>query len=110
MAKTIVALYDDFATAQAAIQDLVDAGFPRDDISLMASDAQGAYRGDTGTAETAGTGGSGMLTGAGIGAAVGGLGGLLVGLGALAIPGIGPMPLAAALAGAGGRWAHRRAH
>jgi hypothetical protein len=46
--------------------------------------------------------------GAGIGAVVGGLGGLLVGLGALAIPGIGPVlaagPLAAALgalAGAG---------
>jgi uncharacterized protein (TIGR02271 family) len=43
--------------------------------------------------------------GAGIGAAIGGLGGLLLGLGALAIPGIGPViaagPLAAALAGAG---------
>jgi uncharacterized protein (TIGR02271 family) len=43
--------------------------------------------------------------GAGIGAALGGLGGLLVGLGALAIPGIGPViaagPIAAALAGAG---------
>jgi stress response protein YsnF len=46
-----------------------------------------------------------MLTGAGVGAAVGGLGGLLVGLAALAIPGVGPVlaagPLAAALAGAG---------
>jgi uncharacterized protein (TIGR02271 family) len=43
--------------------------------------------------------------GAGIGAAIGGLGGLLLGLGALAIPGIGPViaagPIAAALAGAG---------
>jgi uncharacterized protein (TIGR02271 family) len=43
--------------------------------------------------------------GAGIGAAIGGLGGLLLGLGALAIPGIGPVvaagPIVAALTGAG---------
>jgi hypothetical protein len=46
-----------------------------------------------------------VAKGAGIGAAIGGLGGLLVGLGALAIPGIGPVvaagPLLAALTGAG---------
>jgi stress response protein YsnF len=103
--KTIVALYDDFPTAQAAIRDLVDAGFPRENISLMASDAKGEYGDYARTGETGDVSTSGMAAGAGIGAAVGGLGGLLVGLGALAIPGVGPVlaagPLAAALAGAG---------
>lgn len=46
-----------------------------------------------------------VAIGAGTGAALGGLGGFLVGLGALAIPGIGPVlaagPIAAALAGVG---------
>jgi uncharacterized protein (TIGR02271 family) len=52
-----------------------------------------------------GADGSDVAKGAGIGAAIGGIGGLLLGLGALAIPGIGPVvaagPLAAALTGAG---------
>ncbi len=47
----------------------------------------------------------GAAAGAGVGAVLGGLAGLLVGIGALAIPGIGPIiaagPLAATLAGAG---------
>lgn len=114
MASTVVALYDDFASANAAVRDLVDNGFNRNDVSIVASDASGEYsrylgtgteaRIDTGTSSTA----EGASVGAGIGAVIGGLGGLLVGLGALAIPGIGPVvaagPLAAALsalAGAG---------
>ena len=110
MASTVVALYDDFASANAAVRDLVDNGFTRNDISIVASDATGEYgqyvgsRTDMDTSSTA----EGASVGAGIGAVIGGLGGLLVGLGALAIPGIGPVvaagPLAAALsalAGAG---------
>ena len=113
MTNTVVALYDDFASANAAVRDLVDHGFSRDDISLIASDQTGEYgryltnaerRDDMGTSGAA----EGASVGAGVGAVIGGLGGLLVGLGALAIPGIGPViaagPLAAALsalAGAG---------
>jgi hypothetical protein len=41
MASTVVALYDDFASANAAIKELVDNGFSRDDISMIASDASG---------------------------------------------------------------------
>src|SRR2546430_12653650 len=48
---------------------------------------------------------SGIATGAGAGAAVGGVLGWLVGIGALTIPGVGPLaaagPVVAALAGAG---------
>jgi hypothetical protein len=108
MARTVVALYDDFASANAAVRELTDNGIPRDDISLLASDATGEYgRYVTGDAamETSATA-QGAGVGAGIGAVIGGLGGLLIGLGALAIPGIGPVlaagPLAAALTGLAG--------
>jgi hypothetical protein len=109
MASTVVALYDDFGSANAAVRDLVDNGFPRNDISLVASDINGQYSSSLANpnATTSNTE-EGASVGAGIGAVVGGLGGLLVGLGALAIPGVGPViaagPLAAAisaLAGAG---------
>ena len=36
--KTIVGLYDNMDDAQAAVNDLVQAGFDRADISLMAAD------------------------------------------------------------------------
>lgn len=103
MAKTVIGLYDHFEDASRTIEDLVDAGFTRDDISLVASDSNEEYRRylDEGGEDATG----GAVTGAGIGAVLGGLGGLLVGLGALAIPGIGPVlaagPLVSALAGAG---------
>jgi stress response protein YsnF len=100
MAKTIAALFDNHAEAHKAVQDLVDHGFSRDDISVMAHDEAGSD-GYTTTDE----GPSGLAQGAGIGAALGGIGGLVIGLTALAIPGVGPViaagPLAAALLGAG---------
>ena len=105
MAKTIVSLYDDFATAQRVAQELVDAGFSRDNISVMANDATGEYGSQMGAEFDAESGASGAAAGAGMGATVGGIGGLLVGLGAIAIPGIGPVvaagPLVTALVSAG---------
>ena len=101
MARTIVALYDDFDAAQRAVQDLVDAGFARTDISLVANDASGEYRRytDEGMADD-------DDVSAGEGAGFGAVVGTLVGLGVALIPGIGPViaagPLAAAvLAGIG---------
>jgi uncharacterized membrane protein len=100
MAKTVVGLFDDFSEAQRVVQELVNNGFAREDISLAANDAAGEY-----TKETASSGMSGTAIGAGTGAVLGGIGGLLVGLGTLAIPGIGPIvaagPLIATLTGAG---------
>lgn len=103
MAKSVIGLFDTFTEAQGVVQDLVNSGFPREDISFVASDAEGKYanyRADADTTEM-----SGAATGATAGAVIGGLGGLLVGLGALAIPGVGPViaagPLVATLAGAG---------
>jgi hypothetical protein len=118
MTRNVVALYDNFEDANAAVRDLVDQGFRREEISFMAADQKGGQRGAvTVTDETARTpadkastvradDASGAGIGAGIGAAVGGLAGVLIGLGALVIPGIGPViaagPLATVLAGLAG--------
>ena len=85
--KTMTALFDDYEDAAQAVRALEAAGFEGDDISLVVStydDEVGETRADDEAAE-------GVGTGAGIGALVGGAGGLLAGLGALAIPGIGPV-------------------
>lgn len=103
MARNVVAIYDTFQMANDAVRELVDNGFPRDNISIIANNERGEF---TDTAATTGDAvadetGAGAGVGAGIGAAIGGIGGLLVGLGALTIPGIGPViaagPLAVAL-------------
>ncbi|KPV48230.1 hypothetical protein SE17_39190, partial [Kouleothrix aurantiaca] len=99
MAKTIVGLFDTSTEAQNVVQQLVDGGFSRDSISVLANNRDGYTPSDTtATAEGAGAGAVG-------GGVLGGVLGLLVGVGALAIPGIGPVlaagPLAAALGAAG---------
>jgi hypothetical protein len=99
--RTIARLFDSYADATAAVSDLEAAGFQRDDISLIArgSDATGT------NAASSDEAGSGAGTGATLGTVVGGGAGLLAGIGALAIPGLGPIVaagwLVAALAGAG---------
>jgi len=99
MAKTVIGLFDSMHEARQVVQELIDNGFRSDDISLVAQ-----HEGETIT-ERGGDRTSGVAVGAGAGAAVGGLGGLLVGLSALAIPGVGPViaagPIATTLAGAG---------
>jgi len=101
MTKTVIGTYSQFETAIDVVNDLVNAGFHRNSISLVADDPDKKYASyvDHDTA------GDGAAAGAGIGAAIGGLGGLLLGLGALAIPGVGPViaagPIVAALTGAG---------
>jgi uncharacterized protein (TIGR02271 family) len=101
MTKTVIGTYSNMQTAIGVVNDLVSAGFHRNSISVIANDADKQYS----TYVDQDMSGDDTAKGAGIGAAIGGLGGLLVGLGALAIPGIGPViaagPLAAALAGAG---------
>ncbi len=105
MARTVVAIYENFQSANEAVRDLVDNGFPRNSISLVANDEKGnvtTASNDHPADDSIGDdGGKGAGVGAGIGAALGGIGGLLIGLGALVIPGLGPVlavgPLAIAL-------------
>ncbi|MDQ2806360.1 MAG: hypothetical protein M3Z04_05500, partial [Chloroflexota bacterium] len=98
--STVVGLFDNSNQAQAAIEQLRTAGIPSEQISLAMRDSSEAKV----VAEEAGVG-TGVATGAVGGGILGGLAGLLVGIGALAIPGVGPLiaagPLAATLLGAG---------
>ena len=93
MAHTVVALYDDFDTARRVVEELVSAGFDREEISLVAND-------NTGTMGSALKGDKDDVT-AGEGAGFGAVVGTLIGLGVALIPGVGPVlaagPLAAAL-------------
>ena len=105
MRKTIVGYFDQYAQAQEAVRSLVDTGFSRSDISLVASDPTGEYAKSSVVTSTDPGTTSYTAAGAGTGAVLGGIGGLLVGIGALAIPGIGPViaagPIATTLLGAG---------
>jgi hypothetical protein len=88
---TISRLFDDYADAQSAVRQLREAGVSDDDISVIANNADKWYAPDY----AAGAG-----KGAAIGAGFGGFGGLLAGLGLLAIPGLGPVVAAGWLAAA----------
>jgi len=102
MSKTITRLFDDYADAKAAVTQLEAAGIPHDDISVVANNTHG----DHATDDHDGVNDHGDVTrGVSTGAALGGAGGLLAGLGLLAIPGLGPIVaagwLAATAVGAG---------
>lgn len=95
--KTLSKVYDTHGQARQAVSDLNAAGIADTKISLVANKHVSAEYDDLDDySETA--------TGAGLGAAVGGAGGLLTGLGIIAIPGVGPVVaagwLAATLVGA----------
>ncbi len=95
--RVVVALFPDRQAAENAIRTLHDAGFPRERIGVATRDrsAEGQLltESDSKAAE-------GAATGALSGGVLGGLLGLLVGVGALAIPGIGPVIAGGALASA----------
>src|SRR5690348_10393974 len=95
-------IYSDRAQVEQGINSLLAARFRKHDISVLFPDNEGtkdfAHQKHTKAPE-------GATAGAGAGGAIGGTFGLLVGLGALAIPGLGPLiaagPIMAALAGMG---------
>jgi hypothetical protein len=92
MAKTITRLFDDYSDAKAAVHELERAGVPHDDVSIVANNAHGHH-------EVSDVNEHGDVTrGASTGAVLGGVGGLLAGLGLLAIPGLGPIVAAGWLA------------
>lgn len=102
--RSIARLFDTSAAAHAAVRDLEAAGFSADDISYMGNETGGTLS-DT-TTRTGATGAdTGAATGATLGTVLGGGAGLLAGIGALAIPGVGPVVAAgwliATLTGAG---------
>jgi hypothetical protein len=101
--KTAVfGIYSSVAQAERAVDTLVAAGFESSDISVLLPDYHGtkdfAHEKDTKAPE-------GTTTGATAGGVLGGTLGLLAGIGALAIPGLGPFiaagPIMGGLAGLG---------
>lgn len=97
--------------AEDALNDLRDAGYPMNRVSVIARDAdrQDDIAGVDVKDRVGNKADEGLATGAVTGGTLGGITGLLVGLGTLAIPGVGPILLAGAgattiattLAGAG---------
>src|SRR4026208_732643 len=105
MATDLVAyaIFPDRGRFEAALEALRDAGFRNSDISAIIPERDRTTKDLAAEMHTKAR--EGVATGAGAGAAVGGVLGWLVGIGALAIPGIGPLvgagPAVAGRAGAG---------
>jgi len=100
--KAVFGIYASALHAEQAVDHLMQAGFPSMDISVLLPDQRGtrdfAHEKDTKAPE-------GTTVGATAGGVIGGVMGVLAGIGALAIPGIGPFiaagPIVAGLAGLG---------
>lgn len=98
----VFGIYSTPATAESAVDHLLAAGFTNSDISVLLPDDEStrAFAHEKNTKAPEGT-----ATGVATGGAIGGTLGLLAGIGALAIPGVGPLiaagPIMGALAGLG---------
>ena len=99
-ARRAIGVFSHRQDAEAALTELRDAGFSMSQVSLIAKDGDrnnpvGGVNTQTDVGNKAG---KSATAGAVTGGALGGLGGLLVGLGALAIPGVGPVIAGGAIA------------
>lgn len=100
--RAVFGIYSTTAEAERAVNELLQSGFSSQDVSVLMPDQQStrefALHKDTKAPE-------GATAGATTGGVIGGTLGILVGLGSLAIPGVGPLiaagPLVAGLAGLG---------
>jgi len=99
----VFGIYSTRSAVENATESLIHAGFPASDISVLLPESLGGTK-DMGT-EKATKAPEGATAGATSGAVLGGALGLLAGIGALAIPGVGPLiaagPIMATLAGMG---------
>ena len=92
--KTVVALFERYEDAEAAIEELHRRGVDNKNIGVLAQERTVVNR------LPADPIGVGMAEGAVGGAALGGLTGLLIGIGALTVPGVGPAFAAGTVAAA----------
>jgi hypothetical protein len=88
MTRTLTALFDSYEDAEGTVRDLEAEGISHDQISIVANRG---VAGDRSQEKEGNQAGPGAGTGAAVGAVVGGAGGVLAGLGMLAIPGVGPV-------------------
>jgi hypothetical protein len=100
--KSVFGIYSSRSAVENAVSALKSAGFQHSDVSVLLPENLGSKEIAT---EKNTKAPEGATTGAGSGAVIGGTLGWLVGIGALAIPGLGPFiaagPIMAALAGMG---------
>lgn len=101
MDKMVVGVFNDFTSARLMAPDLISAGIPKEAISVVAPDTSvEAARYFPPSSQTT----TDASADVGTGAALGGLGGLLLGAAALMIPGLGLLvaagPLATLITGA----------
>lgn len=105
---TIIGVFESRDQAERCVREMRSKGFGENEISIV---ARGEQSGQGGGGEArydteagADMAGENIADGSAWGGALGALGGLLAGAGALAIPGVGPIiaagPIAAALSGA----------
>jgi hypothetical protein len=92
-AQNAVGVFDDYAQADAAIAELVAAGYPREGLSIVRREAGTPPKRSASETHA----GAGAAAGAGLGAVVGGA---AVGLLSLVVPGLGPLAVAGPLAAA----------
>lgn len=102
MSKTqVFCIAKSHSQAEQIVERLQGAGFPSSEISILLPDTEGKH--DIGHVKAT-KAPEGATTGAATGGVTGGVIGLLAGIGALAIPGVGPFiaagPIMAALSGA----------
>ncbi|MGI8889387.1 MAG: hypothetical protein ACR2G0_01190 [Chthoniobacterales bacterium] len=102
MSKTqVFCIAKSHSQAEQIVESLQSSGFPSSEISILLPDTEGKH--DIGHVKAT-KAPEGATTGAATGGVTGGVIGLLAGIGALAIPGVGPLiaagPIMAALSGA----------
>jgi uncharacterized membrane protein len=92
--QTIIGVFENRSNAEAAVASLRQQGFTKEEINIISKKQEHQ---DTNEDDD-------ILDGTLTGSAIGGIGGLILGAGALVIPGIGPIiaagPIAAAVGGA----------
>lgn len=107
MSVNVIGLFKSQSDAQGAVNELLQSGFNRQEVSVITSDERGEFQRYAPNASTGDISHGDRITddatkGAEAGGIAGGLIGLIAGLGALAIPGIGVVagPLVGLLGGA----------
>jgi hypothetical protein len=95
--KAVVGLFSDLKLAEQSVKQLRANGFSTEEINIISKDKHQSGQTTELTDDS-------IMDGTMTGGAIGGVGGLLLGAGALAIPGIGPIiaagPIAATISGA----------
>lgn len=102
MAKTVVAIFDDYSHAETAARQVKDRGLRTDDISIVARQGDNDQNESGRATATMGTKprvNDNISDGVVTGGILGGLAGLLIGAGSMAIPGLGIIAAAGPITG-----------